>query len=115
MAKSRESYPSAANSSSSDGGHAAHDAGHAQNAGITLDDLPPPDTKRWGIRRKAAVVSAVAGHLITQDEACRRYNLTDEEFQSWMARVNRHGVAGLRVTRLRDYREIERREAAGDD
>jgi len=28
---------------------------------ITLESLPPPNTKRWVIRRKAEVVAAVRG------------------------------------------------------
>ena len=81
----------------------------------TIDDveLPPPNTKRWGIRRKAAVVAAVSANVLSIEEACRMYSLTQEEFFSWMSRVERHGVAGLRVTRLCDYRRKERAEANG--
>src|SRR5437870_13325940 len=31
-------------------------------------ELPPPDSKRWGIRRKAAVAAAVWGGKITSGE-----------------------------------------------
>jgi hypothetical protein len=74
----------------------------------SLDSLPPPDTKRWVIRRKAEVVAAVRAGLITLEEACRRYTLSIEEFLSWQRLVDSHGLPGLRVTRLQDYREIER-------
>ena len=37
---------------------------------LTLDSLPPPSTTRWVVRRKAEVVAAVAGGLLTVDEAC---------------------------------------------
>ncbi len=67
-------------------------------------ELPPPDTKRWVVRRKAAVVAAVREGLISLDEACRRYNLSVEEFIAWQRTIERHGVRGLRVTRLKDYR-----------
>ena len=40
---------------------------------LTLADLPPPSTKRWVIRRKAEVVAAVRGGLLSLDEACKRY------------------------------------------
>jgi len=50
---------------------------------LTKDDLPPPNTKRWVIRRKAEVVVAVRGGLLTLDDACRRYRLTTEEFAAW--------------------------------
>jgi len=67
-------------------------------------ELPPPDTKRWVVRRKAAVVAAVREGVISLDEACRRYNLSIEEFIAWQRTIERHGVRGLRVTRLKDYR-----------
>jgi len=52
-------------------------------APITIDDLPSPSTTRWTIRRKATVVAAVLGNLISLDEVCRRYALTPDEFSSW--------------------------------
>ncbi len=69
-----------------------------------IDDLPPPDTKRWVVRRKAAVVAAVRQGVITLEEACERYNLSVEEFLSWQRLIDKHGMAGLRVTRLQEYR-----------
>jgi hypothetical protein len=76
---------------------------------ITLEDLPPPGTKRWVIRRKAEVVAGVRAGLITLEEACERYTLSVEEFLSWQRLIDRHGLRGLRVTRLQDYRGSERR------
>ena len=73
-------------------------------APLTLRDLPPPDTRRWVIRRKAEVVAAVRGGLLTLDEACERYSLTNEEFRAWQKSIDRHGLAGLRTTRLQQYR-----------
>lgn len=72
---------------------------------LTADDLPPPDTKRWVIRRKAEVVAAVRGGLITLEEACRRYSLSVEEFLSWQRAIDRNGLPGLRITRVQDYRQ----------
>ena len=69
-----------------------------------LDELPPPDTKRWVIRRKATVVAAVRSGLLTLEQACQRYKLSIEEFLSWQRLIDSHGLAGLRVTRLQDYR-----------
>jgi len=71
---------------------------------LTLDDLPPPGTTRWVIRRKAEVVAAVRGGLLSLEEACRRYALTVEEFLSWQASIDEHGLAGLRTTRIQQYR-----------
>ena len=72
---------------------------------LTLENLPPPNTKRWVIRRKAEVVAAVRGGLISLDEACRRYTLSTEEFISWQRAIEQHGLPGLRATRLQDYRD----------
>jgi hypothetical protein len=72
---------------------------------LTLDDLPPAGTTRWVIRRKAEVVAAVRGGLLTLEDACKRYSLTLEEFESWRESIERHGLAGLRTTRLQYYRE----------
>lgn len=72
---------------------------------LTLADLPSPDTKRWVIRRKAEVVAAVRGGLLSLEEACGRYKLTVEEFLGWQRAIERHGLAGLRATRVQDYRE----------
>lgn len=74
---------------------------------MTLNDLPPPGTKRWVIRRKAEVVAGVRAGLITIEEACERYTLSIEEFLSWQKLIDRHGLRGLRVTRLQDYRANE--------
>ena len=71
---------------------------------LTISDLPPVETERWVIRRKAEVVAAVRGGLLSLDEACDRYRLTNEEFLNWQQSIDRHGMAGLRATRLQQYR-----------
>ena len=71
---------------------------------LTLADLPPQTTKRWVIRRKAEVVAAVRGGLLTLEEACERYQLTVEEFLSWQKAIDQHGLPGLRATRVQQYR-----------
>ncbi len=71
---------------------------------LTVADLPPANTRRWVIRRKAEVVAAVRGGLLSLEEACERYALTVEEFISWQASINDHGLAGLRTTRIQQYR-----------
>lgn len=71
-------------------------------------ELPPPDTVRWVIRRKAAVVNAVRSGQITMLDACARYGLSAEEFLSWEKALGAHGLAGLRTTRIHDY-QPERR------
>ena len=71
---------------------------------LTLSDLPSPDTERWVIRRKAIVVAAVRGGLLSLEEACERYKLTVEEFLAWQTSIDHHGLAGLRTTRIQQYR-----------
>ena len=69
-----------------------------------MGELPPANTKRWVVRRKAAVVAAVQAGKITLEEACLRYQLTEEEFREWQRAFEAHGLPGLRATRLQQYR-----------
>jgi Protein of unknown function (DUF1153) len=69
-----------------------------------MGELPPANTKRWVVRRKAAVVAAVQGGKITLEEALSRYQLTEEEFLAWPRAYEAHGLPGLRATRLQQYR-----------
>ncbi|MEX0298510.1 MAG: DUF1153 domain-containing protein [Kordiimonas sp.] len=71
---------------------------------LTLEDLPAANTQRWVIRRKAEVVAAVQGGLLTLEEAGKRYSLSVEEFLSWQQAINQNGLAGLRTTRIQKYR-----------
>ena len=73
-----------------------------------MSELPSPNTKRWVIRRKAEVVASVRNGMITLEEACNRYKLSIEEFLSWQRLIESHGLAGLRSTRLQDYRNAEK-------
>jgi Protein of unknown function (DUF1153) len=71
----------------------------------SMGELPPPNVGRWTIRRKAAVVTAVANGVLTREEACQRYQLTEEEFAGWQRAFEEHGLPGLRSTRLQQYRD----------
>ena len=75
---------------------------------LTIESLPRPNTKRWVIRRKAEVVSAVRNGLIGLDEACERYRLSADEFLNWEQLIAAHGLRGLRTTRTQEYRQSER-------
>ena len=79
---------------------------------LTFDKLPPSSTTRWVVRRKAEVVAAVDGGLVSIDEACERYNVTLEELASWMRAIDRSGLHGLRITRLQHYRDHYARRSA---
>jgi len=67
---------------------------------LTLDTIPPPQTKRWVRRRKAEVVIAVKCGLLTMREASERYNLSDDEFLGWCEACHLHGIAGLEVSQI---------------
>lgn len=92
--------------------HKLHHSGKARSrevlsptgAPMTRDDLPPPNTKRWVMRRKAEVVAGVHAGLISLEEACDRYTLSVDEFRSWQRLLDAHGLAGLRATRTKEYR-----------
>ena len=74
---------------------------------LPRDDLPSPDTRRWVARRKAAVVAAVNGGLISEKEACDTWGLSAEELQMWRDAVSAHGINALRTTALQRYRSTK--------
>jgi hypothetical protein len=73
---------------------------------LSLEDLPPHNTKRWVVRRKAEVVAAVRHGLLSLEEACKRYTLSIDEFLSWQRLMEAHGVRGLRATKVQTYRGV---------
>ncbi len=73
---------------------------------MTRADLPDPGTRRWVASRKAAVVRAVEGGLITRGEAMNAYGLSEEELRSWHAAVEKHGEAALKATLIQRYRQL---------
>ena len=77
---------------------------------LTRSSLPPRNTSRWVARRKAEVVAAVNGGMLSIREACTRYDLTLEEFASWQRAVEREGLPGLRATRVQYYRDQHARQ-----
>lgn len=82
-------------------------AGTAADPPAAALELPPADTRRWVVRRKAVVVHAVRSGSISLQEACQRYHLSIEEFLAWQRAIERHGIPGLRVTRLQIYRDTD--------
>ncbi len=73
---------------------------------IALAPLPPADTRRWVVRRKAEVVAAINAGRLTRAEACARYRLSEEELCLWERAIGAAGVPGLRVTRVQVYRPV---------
>jgi transposase-like protein len=73
---------------------------------MTIHDLPDPKLKRWVPQRKAEVVAAVNGGLLTLTQACERYGISVEEFESWARSIRAFGVKGLRTTRTQQYKSL---------
>lgn len=73
---------------------------------LSRADLPPPDTSRWVVSRKAVVVKAVIYGLISEAEAVERYALSQEEFATWRQAIEKHGEKALRVTSIQKYRQL---------
>jgi hypothetical protein len=71
---------------------------------LTIETLPSPETIRWVARRKAEVVAAVKGGLLSIEEACERYDLSLDEFMFWQRTVERSGMRRLRVKMIRNYK-----------
>ena len=74
-----------------------------------MPKLPVPSTKRWTVRRKAAVIEAVRGGWVPVEEVCRLYMLSVDELLAWERDIDRFGVHGLRSTRYQIYRDAEPR------
>ena len=77
----------------------------ARRADMLKRALPSPDTRRWVASRKAAVVAAVNAGVIDTAEVERRYGVSEEELSGWRDALGRHGVGGLRTTRVQAYRD----------
>ena len=78
---------------------------NAHGAEITL--LPPPTTQRWVKSRKMAVIKAIESGILTDESACQRYSLSQEELDSWKRALNRHGPGALRTTHINRYRRAD--------
>jgi hypothetical protein len=67
-------------------------------------DLPPAQTIRWVASRKAAIVAAVRGGLLSLEEARRRYGVSTDEFMAWQSAFDLGGQSGLQVRRVQNIR-----------
>lgn len=70
---------------------------------LTLANLPPKNTTRWVPRRKAEIVAAVSGGLLSLPDACVRYAISSEEYSAWVTAYERHGLPGLRAGQVRKH------------
>ena len=68
-------------------------------------ELPAVLTRRWTIRRKAALIEALRQRTLTFEQARDRYALSIEEIRAWERQLERHGLYGLRATRVQSYRK----------
>ena len=66
---------------------------------------PPRGPSAGSFAARPEVVAAVRGGLLSLEEACNRYTLTVEEFLAWQYSIDQHGLAGLRTTRIQQYRQ----------
>jgi len=79
---------------------------------LTLEDLPPSEGVRWNKQRKAEVVAAVRGGLISFDDAVRRYSLSPREFIAWQQELLVSLAARRRAVERRDFRLLRRQATA---
>lgn len=72
---------------------------------ITVDTLPTANTARWTARRKAEVIAAIHGGLVTRAWALNTYkHLTDNELRYWETTYRKFGLDGLKVTKVHEHR-----------
>ena len=71
---------------------------------LSTANLPTSETKRWNVRRKAEVVAAVRGGLLSFEEARSRYAINPEEIRSWQRCIDQHGLKGLRAVHTQSGR-----------
>ncbi|MFK7869568.1 MAG: DUF1153 domain-containing protein [Roseobacter sp.] len=77
----------------------------ADGSVMTQADLPSAKTRRWVASRKAAVVRGVAYGLISQSDALKKYQISEDEFHEWVRAVSQHGEAALKATAVQKYRQ----------
>jgi len=76
---------------------------------IGPEDLPEHADIRWVRRRKARVVAAVRGGLLSLHEALQRYSLSLEEFIEWEREVGREVAERRRTGRMRELSLVGQR------
>ena len=54
--------------------------------------------------RVLVVRSDIGAGLISIEQACECYRLSEDELSSWKGSFTDHGIAGLRTTRIQKYR-----------
>jgi len=72
---------------------------------LNMSDLPAKNTTRWVASRKLVVVNAVVHGLISAEQACTAYDLSQEELDSWISHTIHHGPHSLKATKISDFRQ----------
>ncbi|MEM0976706.1 MAG: DUF1153 domain-containing protein [Pseudomonadota bacterium] len=65
---------------------------------LSLSDLPPTNTVRWVPQRKMTILRALHAGLITREEVCGRYALSEDELCEWERDSAKSGLDGLKVS-----------------
>jgi hypothetical protein len=78
---------------------------------IGPEDLPEHADIRWVRRRKARVVAAVRGGLLSLHDALQRYSLSLEEFIEWEREVGREVAERRRTGRMRELSLVGHRKS----
>lgn len=71
---------------------------------LRRSDLPSIETVRWVKSRKTLIVLAVKYNLLTLQEACDLYHLSEEELHSWIQNFNKFGKDGLSIKKNVRYK-----------
>ena len=77
-----------------------------ESEALTREDLPEHADIRWVRRRKARVVAAVRGGILSLHEALERYNLSLEEFIEWEREVSAELAERRRTGRMRELTTV---------
>lgn len=81
---------------------------------LTMTAVPSPATRRWTALRKAEVVTAVRGGLMSVDAACAVHVMSKEELLDWIGAWDQHGLKALRATRRQRYRAASEPRPPGE-
>jgi hypothetical protein len=71
---------------------------------LTRESLPAPNVPRWNARRKAELLFAIRGQLLSAQEAAVRYALSPEEIARWRELFDGFGLDGLKASKARPSR-----------
>jgi hypothetical protein len=67
--------------------------------------LPAPNV-RFSPKRKAEIARALISGELSINDAIETYRTSEDELDSWVARLLSVGLPGLRTTRLQQYRAV---------